>query len=168
MIRRIALLFLPVVIWMMAAGCSTIERNIDNPNGSVDPEILVHKSFLAKTSDTKTTLDGTAVLFSKGEAISIFDGSANREFIADEAGSNVSFSGEVSPSATVFYALSPYSEATVFTKSGATVTAKTSLAASQVATPGSFENGMNISAAKGGFLRPVLTRESNGSCEVYS
>lgn len=146
--RRIALLFLPVAIGMMAAGCSTLERNIDNPNGSVDPEILVHKSFLAKTSETKTTLDGTTVLFSKGEAISIYDGTANREFKADEAGANVSFSGEVSPTSTEFYALSPYSESTVFAKSGSTVTAKTSLASAQVATPGSFEDGMNISAAK--------------------
>lgn len=146
--RRIALLFLPVAIGMMAAGCSTMERNIDNPNGSVDPEILVHKSFLAKTSETKTTLDGTTVLFSKGEAISIYDGTANREFKADEAGANVSFSGEVSPTATEFYALSPYSESAAFAKNGATVTAKTSLASAQVATPGSFEDGMNISAAK--------------------
>lgn len=145
---RIALLSLPVVIGMMAAGCSTMEQNIDNPNGSVDQGILIHKSFLAKTSETKTMLDGTSVLFSKGEAISIYDGSGNREFTADEAGANVSFSGEVSPSATEFYALSPYSESTVFAKSGATVTAKTSLASAQVATPGSFEDGMNISAAK--------------------
>lgn len=146
--RRIALLFLPAAIGMMAAGCSTMERNIDNPNGSADPEILVHKSFLAKTSETKTTLDGTTVLFSKGEAISIFDGTANREFKADEAGANVSFSGEVSPTATEFYALSPYSESAVFAKGGSAVTAKTSLASAQVATPGSFEDGMNISAAK--------------------
>ena len=146
--RRIALLFLSVAIGMMAVGCSTMEQNMDNPNGSVDPEILVHKSFLAKTSETKTTLEGTSVLFSKGESISIYDGSGNREFTADEAGANVSFSGEVSPSATEFYALSPYSESTVFAKSGSTVTAKTSLASAQVATPGSFEDGMNISAAK--------------------
>lgn len=146
--RRIALLFLPIAIGMMAVGCSTMEQNMDNPNGSVDPEILLHKSFLAKTSETKTTLDGTSVIFSKGESISIYDGSGNREFTADEAGANVSFSGEVSPSATEFYALSPYSESTVFAKSGSTVTAKTSLASAQVATPGSFEDGMNISAAK--------------------
>lgn len=146
--RRIALLFLSVAIGMMAVGCSTMEQNMDNPNGSVDPEILVHKSFLAKTSETKTTLDGTSVIFSKGESISIYDGSGNREFTADEAGANVSFSGEVSPSAKEFYALSPYSESTVFAKSGSTVTAKTSLASAQVATSGSFEDGMNISAAK--------------------
>ena len=142
------MLFLSVAIGMIAAGCSTMEQNIDKPDGSVDPEILVHKSFLTKTTETKTTLDGTSVLFSKGEAISIYDGSGNREFTADEAGANVSFSGEVSPTATEFYALSPYSESTVFAKSGSTVTAKTSLASAQVATPGSFEDGMNISAAK--------------------
>ena len=132
----------------MAAGCAVVELEQVQQEETVQEEILVHKSFMAGTAETRTTLDGKKVVFSKGESISIFDGSGNREFTADEAGSNVSFSGEVSSTATEFYAMSPYSASTVFSKSGSTVTAKTSLASAQVATAGSFEDGMNISAAK--------------------
>ena len=146
--KKIALFLIPVVMTFMAAGCAVVEMEQVQNEEPVQEEILIHKSFLAGTAETRTTLDGKKVLFSKGEAISIFDGSGNRKFTADEAGSNVSFSGEVSSSATEFYAMSPYSETTVFTKSGSTVTAKTTLPSVQEATPGSFEDGMNISAAK--------------------
>lgn len=146
--RKLALFLLPVAVTFMAAGCAVVELEQVEREEPVKEEILIHKSFMAGTTETRTTLDGKKVVFSKGESISIYDGSGNREFKADEAGPNVSFSGEVSSTATEFYAMSPYSESTVFAKSGSTVTAKTVLPSAQVATPGSFEDGMNISAAK--------------------
>ena len=146
--RRIALFLLPAAVMFMAAGCAVVELEQVGQEEPVKEEILVHKSFTAGTDETRTTLDGKKVVFSKGESISIYDGSGNREFKADEAGANVSFSGEVSSTATEFYAMSPYSESTTFAKSGSTVTAKTSFASAQIATSGSFEDGMNISAAK--------------------
>ena len=145
--KRLALFLLPAAMAFMA-GCAAVELEQVGKEEPAREEILVHKSFKAVTVDTRTTLDGKKVVFSKGESISIYDGSANREFKADEAGSNVSFSGDVSATATEFYAMSPYSGSTVFTKSGSTVTAKTTLASSQVATQGTYEDGMNISAAK--------------------
>ncbi len=145
--KRLALFLLPAAMAFMA-GCAVVELEQVGKEEPAREEILVHKSFKAGTVDTRTTLDGKKVVFSKGESISIYDGSANREFKADEAGSNVSFSGEVSSTATEFYAMSPYSGSTTFAKSGSTVTAKTTLASSQVATSGSYEDGMNISAAK--------------------
>ena len=146
--KKIALFLIPAAMAFMAAGCSVVELEQVRNEEPVQEEILIHKSFLAGTAETRTTLDGKKVIFSKDEAISIFDGSGNRKFTADEAGANVSFSGEVSSTATEFYAMSPYSETTVFTKSGSTVTANTTLPSVQEATPGSFEDGMNISAAK--------------------
>jgi len=146
--KKITLFLVPTAMAFMAAGCSVVELEPVQNEEPVQEEILIHKSFLAGTAETRTTLDGKKVLFSKGEAISIFDGSGNRMFTADEAGSNVSFSGEVSSTATEFYAMSPYSESTVFTKSGSTVSAKTTLPSVQEATPSSFEDGVNISAAK--------------------
>ena len=146
--KRLALFLLPAAMAFMAAGCAVVELEQVGKEEPAREEILVHKSFKAGTVDTRTTLDGKKVVFSKGESISIYDGSANREFKADEAGSNVSFSGEVSSTATEFYAMSPYSGSTTFAKSGSTVKAKTTLASSQVATSGSYEDGMNISAAK--------------------
>lgn len=146
--KQIALFLVPSAVALIAAGCSVVELETVQNEEPVKEEILIHKTFLAGTADTRTTLEGTKVLFAEGEGISIYDGSGNREFTANEAGSNVSFSGDVSATATEFYALSPYSASTIFTKNGSTVTAKTTLPAVQEATPGSFEDGVNISAAK--------------------
>lgn len=148
--RKISLLFLPAVIEMMAVGCARIEPEIpeDPREAAKKEEILISKSFQAGVAETRTSLDGLSVLFAKGESISIWDGSGNREYKADEAGSNVSFSGQVSATATEFYALSPYSASTVFTKSGTTVTAKTILPSEQTAVAGTFADGLNISAAQ--------------------
>ena len=144
--KKIAFLFLPFAL-ALAAGCSQIEQDI--PVIPADEgEILVPKSFQAGVAETRTTLDGVTVLFAKDESISIWDGSGNREYKADDAGANVSFSGEVSATATEFFALSPYSAATVFSRDGSTVTAKTTLPSMQEAVPGTFASGMNISAAK--------------------
>ena len=134
----------------MAVGCARIEPEIpEDPRETANKEeILIPKSFQAGVAETRTSLDGLSVLFAEGESISIWDGSGNREYKADEAGSNVSFSGQVSATATEFYALSPYSASTVFTKSGAIVTAKTILPSEQTAVAGTFADGLNISAAQ--------------------
>ena len=145
--RRFAWLFLPAVIGMTAAGCSRIEPENPRADGTGE-EILVARSFRAGVAETRTSLDGVAVLFAEGESISIWDGSGNREFTADEAGAEVSFSGEVSASATEFHALSPYSVSTVFARSGGKVTATTVLPSEQTAMAGTFAPGLNISAAR--------------------
>ena len=142
-----SLVSMAAAIWA-AVGCSKMEKDIPTAPVEEEDEILISKSFQAGVSETRTTLDGVTVLFSEGESISIWDGTGNREYKADEAGSSVSFSGEVSASAMEFYALSPYSASTVFSKSGSTVTAKTTLPSTQEAVSGSFAEGANISAAK--------------------
>jgi len=144
--KRIASLLLPVATAFLAAGCSQLEP--ESTAIPVEEETLIHKTFVAGSADTRTTLDGVDILFAEGESISIYDGTANRKFTADEAGSNVSITGEVSETATAFYALSPYSESTVFSTNGSTVTASTSLSANQTATAGSFADGANIAAAQ--------------------
>lgn len=147
--RKISSYLISAAIAVMSLGCSRLEpESPEIASIEEEEEVLIHKSFLAETAETRTILDGVDVLFSKDESLSVWDEFENREFKADEAGRNVSFSGEVSPSATAFYALSPYSASTVFTKNGAAVTANTSLAAAQAATPGSFADGANISAAQ--------------------
>lgn len=143
-------MFLSAVIGMMAAGCARIEpENPGDPRDDAkEEEILIRKSFQAGVAETRTSLEGLSVMFAEGESISIWDGSGNREYKADEAGSNVSFSGQVSASATDFYALSPYSASTVFTKNGSTVTARTTLPSEQAAVAGTFADGLNISAGQ--------------------
>lgn len=144
--KKIAFLCLPLA-FTLAAGCSQLEQDIPVIPAE-EEEILISKSFQAGVAETRTSLDGVKVLFAKDESISIWDGSGNREYKADEAGANVSFSGEVSASATEFFALSPYSASTMFSRSGSTVTAQTTLSSSQEAVPGTFADGLNISAAK--------------------
>ncbi len=138
-----SLVSMAAAIWA-AVGCSKMEKDIPTAPVEEEDEILISKSFQAGVSETRTTLDGVTVLFSEGESISIWDGTGNREYKADEAGSSVSFSGEVSASAMEFYALSPYSASTVFSKSGSTVTAKTTLPSTQEAVSGSFAEGAKI------------------------
>lgn len=145
--KLFSLVSIAAALWA-AAGCSQMEKDIPTAPVEEEDEILISKSFQAGVSETRTTLDGVTVLFSEGESISIWDGTGNREYKADEAGASVSFSGEVSASATEFYALSPYSASTVFSKSGNTVTAKTALPSTQEAVAGTFADGVNISAAK--------------------
>ena len=141
------LFFLSAVLSLTAVGCVRLEP--EDLKGPVEEEeILISKSFQASVAETRTTLDGVTVLFAKDESISIWDGLANQEFKADEAGSSVSFSGQVSPTATEFFAVSPYSKSTVFSQSGSTVTAALTLPSVQEATVGSFADGANISAAQ--------------------
>lgn len=144
--KKFAFLCLSLAL-ALAAGCSQMEQDLPAIPAE-EEEILVSKSFQAGVAETRTSLDGVKVLFAKDESISIWDGSGNREYKADEAGANVSFSGEVSASATEFFALSPYSASTMFSRSGSTVTAQTTLSSSQEAVPGTFADGLNISAAK--------------------
>lgn len=131
---------------LIAAGCTQIEQL--DPERPVEEEFLIHKTFYAETEGTRTTLDGVDVYFSEGEAISIWDGTGNRKYTADESGRNVSFSGDVAETATEFFALAPYSESTVFARNGSMVTAATTLASAQEATAGTFADGANISAAQ--------------------
>ncbi len=137
-------------------GCAVLEteprqdarRSSDPAYGRTQPTIA--KVFSVSSEDTRTSLNGTSVTFSKGEAISIYDGTSNRKYTADGSGSSVTFSGSVSATATEFYALTPYSSSTTFKKSGATVTAYSKLPSTQEATSGSFATGTNIAAAKTG------------------
>ena len=136
---------------LLVAGCSVIDPELMPGRGDRTDrsgERLVPRIFKAETADTRTSLDGTRVVFSSGEAISIYDGSGNRRYTANESGHSVSFSGSVSSSATEFFALYPYSSSAVFSKSGSTVIATTTLPSSQEATPGSFAPDANIAAAK--------------------
>ena len=148
--KRIVLMLIPLAV-VLAVGCSHTELDTEKPlipsGDGEEAEYLIHKTFYGVSDETKTTLDGVNVLFSEGEAVSIYDGFANREFTAKESGANVTFTGDVSAEATSYYVLSPYAATTVFSTSGSTVTAETTVPASQAATPGSFAPGANLSAA---------------------
>lgn len=82
-------------------------------NEQTQPEVeLVPMTFTAGV-DTKVTLDGNVINWSKDDAISIFDGTTNRKFTIVEnsiKGNQATFTGEVAVSAAEFVALYPYTE----------------------------------------------------------
>lgn len=101
--------------------------------------------FSVLNENSKTSLSGTSVLWSEGDCISVFSGSANQKFenpVLGEGNASASFSG-TAVAADTYYALYPYdAEASI---SGGIIT--TTLPAEQSFTASSFGNGANIAVA---------------------
>lgn len=94
-------------------------------------------------SGTKTALvDGTSVYWQSGDAISIFDGSANVRSVASQAGPSASFDAMVTGDGP-WYAIYPYREGNVV-KDGVITTV---LPSKQLGYPGTFAPGLNLSVA---------------------
>lgn len=93
-------------VMLSAVSCSIEENKID-PEGT---ESRVPMEFTAGLQ-TKTSIDeNNAVLWSAGDAISVFDSQNNRFDIASEPGSaSATFTGEAIPDYGTYYALYPYS-----------------------------------------------------------
>lgn len=96
---------------------------------------------LAVGSDTRTVLNEREVLWLAGDAVSVFDGVANRHFTTETGGTRGTFSGNAVDGSS-YKVLYPYhADATL---AGGTLL--TALPAAQTATPGSFAPGANLSA----------------------
>lgn len=126
---------------MAAVSCSEKEENAPSGIEKVTREF--------STVLTKTTLqsNGSTVVWESTDAISVFDGVSNNKFdIVDytDASASAKFRGEVSGSATSFYAVYPY-DAEGNSISGSTVGA--SVAANQTLREGSFQSGSVVSVA---------------------
>ena len=94
---------------------------------------------------TRTALaEGNAVVWERGDAISLFDPSkTNNRFTTEDSGPSADFAGEVSGQG-VYYALYPYNvEAGI---SGSVIS--TVLPSSQEAEEGGFRTGLNLSVAE--------------------
>lgn len=93
--------------------------------------------------DTRTSLDGTRVLWTSGDAISIFDGSSNVKSVTESSGATATFEATLQ-SEGPWYALYPYSTGAAI--SGSVV--NTTVASDQRAVNGSFSEGANVSMAR--------------------
>ena len=77
---------------------------VEPPAGGKD----VSFTFSTESVVSRTVLgEDRSILWSEGDAVSIFAGSANQKFTAVEAGASVAFSGEAA-AASEYYALYPY------------------------------------------------------------
>ena len=93
-------------------------------------------------TDGKASLDGTGVVFTSGDAVSVFDGTSNNKFTTTGSGATVTFSGEAAD-ADRYLILSPYNEnATLQSASVVNIT----IPDVQVATPGGVDPQALISA----------------------
>ncbi|MCR5575324.1 MAG: fimbrillin family protein [Bacteroidaceae bacterium] len=136
-------LFYVAITMAFAASCSSEE--FETPATSQKDGGLKYMEFTASIgADTRTLLtDDNNVVWVNGDAISIFDGTANRKFTTKDNGPSAVFGGEAKE-ANVYYALYPYQE-------GATIQGSliknVTIPVVQEAKAGSFESGNNISVA---------------------
>ena len=92
---------------LLLAATSCKDENLETGQ---DKSALTFNAII-QDYKSKTAIDGEGMLWSKGDMISIFDGTGNNRFtLKDGAGSSTAtFSGEAKPDAT-YYGLYPYSE----------------------------------------------------------
>lgn len=134
------------VLCLAAVSCSKTELE-QKPEGDLPEEqtiSTVHKEFNANSDGQEVRSymgeDGNTLFFSAGDAISVFDGTANRRFITTSTGRKVIFSGEVAFGTSKFSILYPYqSDATC---GGGKINAV--IPAEQTATEGSFDPAANL------------------------
>jgi len=139
-------LFAASIVVTMAACSNDLKEAVDTvvPN-PVATTGLKYMEFTASAgADTRTQLtDDNKVVWVNGDAISIFDGTANRRFTTKDNGASAIFGGEAKETNT-YYALYPYQE-------GATIQGSliknVTIPVVQEAKAGSFDGGNNISVA---------------------
>ena len=135
-----------VMTFMLASCSEKIEE--ENVNASQPDAGKIEMTFTSQASGTKTQLgdDGLSVVWSEGDAISIFDGADNERFsIGNINGSSAEFSGLAVP-ASEYYAVYPYAKGNSMSAEEGVITAV--LPDSQPAIPGTFAQNVNLSFAK--------------------
>ena len=146
-------LFAAMATAAVLAAVSCSDKAEMSPVLSSNPRI--HMEFNADAPSTRTAMipgDGTVgsenqVVWSAGDAISLFDGTYNNAFIALNPSGNSSettFSGEALPGVEPYYALYPYSAEASFT--GSSISSV--LPAEQHYVSGTFDTMLNPAVAK--------------------
>lgn len=145
-ISYIAAIALPMILF----SCAKVNEQPAVDEMNQEEEVLIPLSFTATSAETKTELadNGVSINWLNTDQISVFDGSANRQFSVDglgdgEKATTVTFTGSAADVAN-YYALYPYNSSSSLV--GTTI--NTTLADEQNAVEGSFGNGFNINAAK--------------------
>ena len=112
----------------------------------------VPMTFTAGGAQTRTSLQPadeegqSAVHWTAGDAIAIWDGTATNKFTTEDAGATAKFTGEVTEGSTAYTAFYPYTADGTLTFTDGTLTF--TLPAAQTAKVGSFAEGLNPSWAQ--------------------
>lgn len=137
------------ILSYIAFGAATIVSascSVNQMTPQVSSDARVQMEFTAGTVDTKTSINDLKVLWSAGDAISVFDGTNNNRFnlTGGEGTKSATFSG-LAETVSEYVALYPYSANASF--AGNTITA--TLPAEQYSTVGgSFDTMLNPAVAK--------------------
>ena len=109
---------------------------------------LVPMTIEALSAPTRTTLDGTSVLWSEGDEVAVYDFKASKHrFASQTTDGRTKFVGRVTAKSEHFAAVYPYELAGETGSSASALSA--TLPAEQNAVLDGFPSGMNISVAKG-------------------
>lgn len=137
---------------LLLAACGNEEILENNENGTVGGGNKVPMTFTAGTVQTRTSLQPadeegqSAVYWTAGDAIAIWDGTVTNEFTTEETGATADFTGEVTEGSTAYIAFYPYTDDSKPQFTDGTITF--TLPAEQTATAGSFANGLAPSWAQ--------------------
>lgn len=140
------ILYLLASVACTLAGC-TVEPAESPLSGSDAP---VFKAYYSEDGQTRTTLDQnqTSILWSAGDAISVFDkDNTNHKYVASAAGKQCDFTLDGGSSVSTpgtWYAIYPYDAKTIFDGQSFKLTLPDSYTLTK---PGTFADGMNVAVA---------------------
>ena len=133
--------FLAAAIIAAMASCQK-DATVESGNGALDLEPMT----ISTGSETKTTISGTDIHWTEGDAVTVFDNMGGEHTFTAAAvnGSSASFTGSVNAGTTGFLAVYPAGNAGI---SDGKLTVN--ILADQTSMTGSFAEEHNISVAKG-------------------
>lgn len=140
------------------SGCSKEQDTPQGENNKVTEFIAYNEGSLSRT-----VLRENKVKWLGGEEISIFNGDNNYKFTNATEGESATavFHGELTATATEFYALYPYNKNAAISTEGSVIIT-TNLPANQTAVAGTFANNLNINVCKANDDRTLKFKNACG------
>ena len=144
--KRISMMF-AVISLIVTASCSTVEMSHDVSVRNLVPLSIESGEKASQQAGLKTSLSGTDVHWTEGDAVAVFDKLNYKNEFPSVAvnGSSARFEGQVENGTTEFYAVYPFSRALSADASNLYV----NLPSDQTPASGTFAEEMNISVAAG-------------------
>ena len=145
--KKMSIIFAALGLFV-AASCSTVEMQpVVEPARDLVPLSILSGEKASQQAALKTTLSGTEVHWTEGDAVAVFDKLNYKNEFPSVAvnGSSARFEGQVENGTTEFYAVYPFSSALSSDSSNLYV----NLPSDQTPVAGTFAEEMNVSVAAG-------------------
>ena len=145
--KKMSIIFAALGLFV-AASCSTVEMQpVVEPVRDLVPLSILSGEKASQQAALKTTLSGTEVHWTEGDAVAVFDKLNYKNEFPSVAvsGSSARFEGQVENGTTEFYAVYPFSSALSADASNLYV----NLPSDQTPVAGTFAEEMNVSVAAG-------------------